>query len=81
MSSDESIFQFSNRIRQLSATRNSMNVIISESEMAMALLNGLPEEQNAFISALDAIDEGETKLRFEFIKSRVMQEEQRIACC
>ena len=55
-----------------------MNVEISGSEMAIALLNGLPEEYNALISALDAIDEDETKLKFEFIKSRVIQEEQRI---
>ena len=78
MSPDESVLQFSNRIRQLSSTLKSMNVIISESEMAMALLNGLPEEYNALISALDAIDEDETKLNFEVIKSRVIQEEQRI---
>ena len=79
MSPDESVLQFYNRIRQLSATLKSMNVETSESEMAMALLNGLPEEYNALISALDAIDEDETELKFEFIKSRVIQEEQRIA--
>ena len=56
MFSGESVLQFSNRIRQLSATFKSMNVAISESEIAMALLNGLSEEYNPFISALDAID-------------------------
>ena len=56
-----------------------MNVEISEREMAMALLDGLPEEYNALISALEAIDEDETKPKFEFIKSRVIEEEQRIA--
>ncbi len=56
-----------------------MNVMISESEMAMALSNGLPEECNSLISAHDAIDEDETKLKFEFIKARIMQEEQHIA--
>ena len=79
MNIDESVLQFANRIRQLASTLKSMNVVISESEMAMALLNGLPEEYNALISALDAIDEDETKLKFEFIKSRAMQEEQRIS--
>ncbi len=79
MSAEKSVLQFATRIRQLAATLKSMNVMISESEMAMALLNGLPEEYNALISALDAIDEDETKLRFEFIKARIMQEEQRIA--
>ena len=78
MSTDDSVLQFYNHIRQLSPTLKSMNVIISESEMAMDLLNGLAEEYNALISALDAIDEDETKLNFEFIKSRVRQEEQRI---
>lgn len=76
--SDESVLQFSNRVRQLASTLKSMNVDISESEMAMALLNGLPDEYNALISALDAIDEHETSLRFEFVKSRIIQEEQRI---
>ena len=46
--------------------------------MAMAFLNGLPKDYNVLISALDAIDEDETILKFEFIKSGVMQEEQRI---
>jgi len=77
-SENESILQFSNRIRHLAATLKSMNVLISGSEMAMALLNGLPEDYNALISALDAIDEDENELDFEFIKSRIMQEEQRI---
>ncbi len=77
-SENESILQFSNRIRYLASTLKSMNVSISGSEMAMALLNGLPEDYNALISALDAIDEDETELDFEFIKSRIMQEEQRI---
>ncbi len=78
MLENESVLQFANRIPQLAATLKSMKVSISESEMAMALLNGLPEEYNALISALDAIDEDETKLNFEFIKSRIIQEEQRI---
>ena len=78
MNANESVLQFANRIRQLAATLKSMSVLISESEMAMALLNGLPDDYNALISALDAIDEDETKLKFEFIKSRIMQEEQRI---
>ncbi len=78
-SPEESILQFANRIRLLAATLKSMNVVISGSEMAMALLNGLPEEYNALISALDAIDEDESELDFDFIKSRIMQEEQRIS--
>ena len=78
MSPDESVLQFSNSIHQLFSTLQSMNAMIYESEMAMALLNRLPEEYNARISALDAVDEDETKQNFEFIKYRVIQEEQSI---
>ena len=60
----ESVLQFSNRIRQISSTLKSMKFMIPESEMAMALVNGLPDDYNALISALDAIDEDETKLKF-----------------
>ena len=42
MESNESVLKFSNRIRHLAATLKSMNVSISDSEMAMALPNGLP---------------------------------------
>ncbi len=74
----ESILQFANRIRHLSATLATMNVTISESEKAMALLNGLPDEYRALISALDAVDSDESELNWEHVKSRVLQEEQRI---
>ena len=74
----ESILKFSNRIRQLSSSLKSMNVIISESEMAMALLNGLPDEYRALISGLDTIDSNESELSWEHVKARVLQEEQRI---
>ncbi len=78
MHETESVLKFSNRIRQMAATLKSMGCLISNSEMAMALLNGLPDEYNALISALDAIDSDESELDWEFIKSRIMQEEQRI---
>ena len=70
MDSQETVLQFSNRIRQLVARLKSMNIEISYREMPMALLNGLPEEYNALISALDVIDEDESKLNLEFLKSR-----------
>ena len=78
MNSTETALQFANRIRHLASTLTSMKVSISESEMAMALMNGLAEKYTALINALDPIDEDETKVNFEFIKSRVMQEELRI---
>ncbi len=78
MEENESVLKFANRIRQLAASLKAMNVDIPQSEMAMALLNGLPQEYNALISALDAVDDDDTELDWEFVKSRIMQEEQRI---
>ena len=74
----ESALQFSNRIRQLASTLKSMKVTVDESEMAMALLNGLPETYDSLISALDALHGEEDDLRLDYVKSRVIQEEQRI---
>jgi len=78
MTESESILKFANRIRQLASSLKAMNVEIPQNEMAMALLNGLPQEYHALISALDAVDDDDSELEWEFVKSRVMQEEQRI---
>ena len=78
MAENESVLQFSNRIRQLASTLKTMNVPVSDSEMAMALLNGLPDDYHSLISALDSIDSDGQELKWDHIKSRVLQEEQRI---
>lgn len=78
MREGESVLQFSNRIRHYAATLKGMEVDLPESEMSMALLSGLPDEFNSIISALDALNDDESSLEWEFIKSRIMQEEQRI---
>ena len=78
MKETETVLQFSNRISLLSLRLKAMDVKIDESEMAMALLNGLPDAFHPLISALDALGTEDKTLNFEFVKSRVMQEEQRI---
>eukprot|EP00171_Calliarthron_tuberculosum_P007797 IDg7797t1 len=45
--------------------------------MAMALLNGLPENYDSLISALDALGDNDQIFTFEFLSSRCEQEEQR----
>ena len=75
---NESALQFSNRVRQLASTLKSMKVNVDESEMAMALLNGLPTAYDPLISALDALHGEKDDLKFDYVKSRVLQEEQRI---
>jgi len=77
-SEQESVLEFSNRIRHMAATLKSMDVIIEDSEMAMTLLCGLPDPYDPLISALDAIGTEESVLEFDHVKSRIMQEEQRI---
>lgn len=76
----ETILQFANRIGYLASTLKSMGITVDQCEMAMALLNGLPEEYDPLISALDAVSSTEDEtLKFDYIKARVMQEEQRIS--
>ncbi len=44
----------------------------------MAVLNGLPERFNSLISALDALGNEDEAFSLDFVKSRLLQEEQRI---
>ena len=77
MKDNEKILAYAARIRQLAATLKSMSVPIEDSEMAMALLNGLPDRYDPLISALDAANIDDDHLTFEFVQSRCLQEEQR----
>ena len=78
MGDNESVMQFSNRVLQLASTLKSMDVAVDESETSMALLNGLPEEYAPLITAMDTMSGENEVLKFDYVKSRVMQEEQRI---
>ena len=79
MHENEKLLAFAARVRQLAATLKSMSVTIEDSEMAMALLNGLPDRFDSLISALDASHTDDEDLTFEFVQSRCLQEEQRHA--
>ena len=76
MKETETVLQFSNRISLLSLRPKAMDVNIDEPEMAMALLNCLPDAFHPLIRAFDAIGTEDKTLNFELIKSCVMQEEQ-----
>ena len=56
----ENVLTFANRIRQLASTLKSMKVTIDDEEMAMALLNGLPERFDSLMSELDALGDKKT---------------------
>lgn len=79
MNENEKVLVFAARVRQLAATLKSMSVVVEDSEMAMALLNGLPDRFDSLISALDAANIDEQKFTFDFVQSRCVQEEQRHA--
>lgn len=74
----ESVLNSANRIRQLAASLKSIIVVVEESQKSMALLNGLRDQYDPLISTLDTLGSEDTYLKFEFVKSHVMQEEQRI---
>ncbi|CDF40427.1 unnamed protein product [Chondrus crispus] len=77
MLSGEKVLAYINRVKQLAAILKSMSVNIADKEMAMAVLNGLPARFEALIVALDALGNEEKIFSLDFVKSRLLQEEQR----
>ena len=77
MRESDRILDFAARIRQLSSTLKSMGVTVTDQDMAMTLLSGLPDRFDSLISALDAVSEDSNKFTFQFVISRCQQEEQR----
>ncbi len=57
-----------------------MGVKIDDKMLAMAVLNGLPERLDSLICALDALWNENDTFTLEFVKSRLLQEEQRMKC-
>lgn len=78
MSEDESVLSFITRIKHLASTLKGMNVSIDDAEMAMAVLNGLPDRFDSLICALDALGNDDESFSLDFVKKRVLQEEQRM---
>lgn len=76
MKTGEKMLTYINRIRHFSTILKSMNVLIEDDEVAMAVLNGLPAKYGNIITALDALGDNST-FTLEFVKSRLLQEEQR----
>ena len=73
----EKVLAYINRVKQLAGILKSMSVNIDDKEMAMAVLNGLPTRFEALIVALDALGNEEKIFSLDFVKSRLLQEEQR----
>ncbi len=73
MLADERILACTNRIRQRASAEKSMGVEIDDKEMAMAVLNGLPERFNNIVSALDALGNENKNFSLEFVKRSLLQ--------
>ena len=78
MEDNERILNYINRVRQLAADLKSMEVAVSDEDIAMSVLSGLPQKFEHLIVAIDTVTAGEARLSLEFVKSRLLQEEQRL---
>ena len=76
MQEGEKVLTYVNRVQQLASVLKSMDVDIDDKEMAMAVLNGLPPHYDSLIVALDALGNEDRLFTLDFVKSRLLQEEQ-----
>ena len=78
MDDNERVVSYISRVRQLAADLKSMDTDVEDQEIAMTVLCGLSSKFENLIVAIDAVTD-ENKLTLEFVKSRLLQEEQRIS--
>lgn len=74
----ERVLSYIARVQQLSSDLKSMDVELSEQDVSMTLLSGLPSRFEHLIVAIDTLSD-EDALRLDFVKSRLMREEQRMS--
>ena len=55
MNESGNVLTFANRICQLASTLRSIKITTDDEELGMVLLNGLPEQYDSLITALDAL--------------------------
>lgn len=76
MEEGESILGCVNRVQTLVTTLRNMGVVIDEAEMAMGVIDGVPDRFDGLISALAAVNITGTKFTPDFVRSRLLQEDQ-----
>jgi len=77
MTVGEGMLGYINRVRNLCENFKAMSGEVTEMDVAMSVLNGLTSKYENLLVALDA--KGEDELSPDFVKSRLLQEEQRQA--
>jgi len=78
MGDGETAMSFMSRVYQLADDCQAMDVSIDDKETAMTVLCGLHAKYEHLIVAIDAAAD-DTKLSMDFVKSRLLQEEQRMS--
>jgi len=73
----DSMLGYINSVRNLGENLKAMGGEVTETAVAMSVLNGLTSKYENLLVALDA--KGEDELRLDFVKSRLLQEERRQA--
>lgn len=66
-----------NFVMHLGSILKFMGVYIDSEETTMAILNGLPVENESLISTIDALEYDKNLFTLDLIKTRLLQEEQR----
>lgn len=79
MSDGERMLIYINRILQMASTRQSMDVVKDDKELAMAELNGLPSSFETIITGLDPIGDEHASFAFGKVRGRLLQEETRFS--
>ena len=77
MNDGEKALAYISRVRQLAADLKAMDVKVEDGDIAMTVLCGLPSKYEHLIVAIDAAT-GDSSLTMDFVKSRLLQEEQRM---
>lgn len=77
MGESEKAMGFIARVRQLAADCKAMDVTVDDQEIAMTVLCGLPQKYEHLIFAIDAATDDKS-LTLDYVKSRLLQEEQRM---
>jgi len=77
MNVGEGMLGFSNCVRNLGENLKAISGAVTEMDIAMSVLNGLPSKYENLLVALDA--KGEDELSLDIVKSRLLQKERRQA--
>lgn len=69
MSEGENVLPYINRVKKRDGVLKPMNVEVDETELEMAVLNGLPSSSEHLLVALDAVGNNDSIFTLDFVES------------